>query len=1200
MHRNILRALAVFCLSLAVLMAQGTDLGTIRGSVTDASGAVVPGATVTLTDLGTNTARSLATDTEGSFEAAALRSGQYKLSVSAPGFSTLEITGIDLQPGQTTRADARLQVQRSNEAVTIQEQAPLLQTESPVISGTIDNRTLVELPRDSRDIYSFLYLNPNITRGASEGSFKFIGAQSYGASFSLDGQRSNGGVFGEPTAAQPSLETIGELTVLSNNFSAEYAGIANIRVTTKRGGSGYHGSAFYNNKNSALAAWDLRDKIGQANFTPSPAQSSYPNPSFNLNEFGGSFGGPVPFLKRTYFFAAYERLLNNSPVPVKNTQLPHPTLLKGDFSLLNDANKPIVPAGVQLTAAEVAQNTVGGAGQRFISIPQRLLNPITSKFLQMYFPTVGSSAPINSTNGRLLDYFNIVPGTQRRHLGTIRVDHDFSDKDRMYVVYNAQDYNDRRTPVVSPFLALGLTALERSNQTLSVSHTHVFGGTFVNEVRGGFNRQPTFRRSNQTLRQFLTNIGMSEADITAYGNVITPSALDTFGHPAVYINGFTAFSNGGRNTYRPLDQSLITFGDTMTWVKGKHTLKAGADFVRNAALDGFTSGRGNPRGRINYTGAGPDALARFELGLPANSVQFVNDFRPPMDVYNWETGYFVQDDFRVSSRLTLNLGLRYEIVTPFTENNDLLVNFDPNYVAPDGRKGRYVVPSAKTLAVMDPRYTNYGVVTAAEAGVPKSLVRTDKNNLAPRLGLAYRMGSKMVLRGGYGFFYPTSAAQGIRDPLATNSFQVGLTRRPTAAEPLQGWPGFTHGISPMSGGVPTALTGFATGSAVPFDLQQPRIQQWNATFEREIGWGTALRLSYLGSYMSGLISGVDYNLLPPSDKPFGTTTGDGVTPCSPDDGDCTYSPADLARLPYPQLGSYLAGYGNFGHGRTHAFQTEVNRRFRNGLTFNLSYTYLDQKSTAADTGNSSLGGTAYNQFNRSADYGEDAFTSRHRLLWYGLVDSPLGRGRKYGSHMSRVADYAIGGWQLSWEGFAKSGTQFTPLWLCDNCGIVGPGNIGSDFIDATGGFYGISYRPVVTGTTNVVQGDRIWDPAAFGLPPLGADLFDNPAVAKRNMLFGPGTFGLNMGVRKIFRFGERVRTEFGADFNNILNHPLKSPDNYDIGVLGNFSVKVNPTTLRPEIESVTRNPDFGRLITSYTQEGVDSRRAIRLRIRLTF
>jgi hypothetical protein len=1193
--------LAVFCLSAGVLFGQGTDLGAIRGVITDPAGATVPAATVTITDLSTNAAVSVKTNSAGEYEANSLKPGEYKIAVSAAGFRTVEISGVALRAGTSARADARLEVAHTGETVTVQADAPIIEADLPTIAGTLTNEELTELPRDSRDFLSFLYLNPNIRQGIGDGSLKFLGAQSYGASFALDGQRSNGGVFGEPTTSQPSLETIGELTVLSSTFTAEYAGIANIRVTTRRGGAKYRGSLFYDNKNSALAAWDLRDKIGQASFSPTPAQSAYPNPYFNLNEFGGSFGGPIPKVKNTYFFAAFERRYQNAPIHVHSTNLPHPTLLQGNFSLMRDSSKPAVPAGVTLTADEIASDTVGGLGQQFIRIPSRLMNPTTSKLAQLYFPPMSVAAPINAANGRLVDFFTNLPGTTRRNLGTLRVDHDFRQNDRFYAVYNAQNTNFATSVIASPFTPLGDVLNERRNDTLSLSETHLFSPRMVNEARGGFNRVPWLRHSRDTLRGFLQSIGFNDADIKAYGDVISPAALDTFGFPSISFGStYAALPNGGRNTYRPLDQNLLTFGDTLNWMKGSHTLKFGADFVRNAAVDGFTSGRGNPRGRINYTGTNADPLVRFLLGLPANTVQYVNQFRPPMDVYNWETGFFVQDDWKVTPRLTVNLGMRYEVITPFNENNDLLVNFNPNFVQANGRKGIYIVPSERTLALMDPRYTNYGVETAAQAGVPKSLVRTDYNNIAPRVGLAYRIANETVIRGGYGVFYPTSAAQGIRDPLATNSFQVGLTRRPTAAAPLSGWPGFDHGFSPMSGGVPTVLSGFATGNWVPIDLQSPRIQQWNATIERGIGWDTAVRLSYMGSYMSGLIGGSDLNLIPPSNTPFATSTGDGVTPCTPDDGDCAFSPADLARLPYPQLGTFLLGFGNFGHGRTHALQTEVNHRMRHGLTFNFSYTYLNQKSTAADTGNSSLGGTAYNQFQPNSDYGEDAFTSRHRFLAYGMWDAPIGRGRRFGSHMPRLLELAVGGWQLTWESFAKSGTQFTPLWLCDNCEPVAPGNIGSGSLDATGGFYGNSYRPVVTGNPNVVQGDRIWDPAAFGLPPLGADLFSNSAVAKRNLLFGPGTFGLNMGMRKIFKFSERWRAELGADFNNILNHPLKSPDNYDIGVLGNFSMGVDPKTLKPVYESVTPNPDFGRLITSYSQEGVDSRRTIRLRLRITF
>src|SRR2546430_14556988 len=195
-----------------------------------------------------------------------------KVPVTAAGMSTKETTDIVLNGSDTVSADAVLKVSATQEIVTVSMEAPAMNTEDQTISQTLNNLAVVDLPRDSRNVYTFLYLNPNVTQGSADGEFKFIGAQSYGARFSLDGQRSNGGIFGEPTSSQPSLEAVGEINLLTSDFSAEYAGIANIRVTTKRGDSSYHGSLFYNNSNSALAAWKVQDKIGQFNFSPTPIQ----------------------------------------------------------------------------------------------------------------------------------------------------------------------------------------------------------------------------------------------------------------------------------------------------------------------------------------------------------------------------------------------------------------------------------------------------------------------------------------------------------------------------------------------------------------------------------------------------------------------------------------------------------------------------------------------------------------------------------------------------------------------------------------------------------------------------------------------------------------------------------------------------------------------------------------------------------------
>ncbi len=316
---------------------QGTDLGTIRGVVTDSAGAVIPGAAVTITN----------------YEVFGLNPGTYTVAITAAGMSQMEIKDVRLHGSDVVSADAQLKVSEGKQSVTVSSEAVSIDTDDQTISETISGTAITELPRDSRDVYSFLYLNPNITQGSAAGEFKFLGAQSYGASFSLDGQRSNGGIFGEPTLSKPSLEAVGDVNILTSDFSAEYAGIANIRVNTKRGGSEYHGSIFYNNKNSALAAWTLDDLNGKANFAPTAFRNKYPNPYFNENDLGASFGGPVPLLKKTWFFAAYERDYNVAPVKFQSSTVAHPDLYTGDFTQISDASKPLVPDATlaQMTTA---------------------------------------------------------------------------------------------------------------------------------------------------------------------------------------------------------------------------------------------------------------------------------------------------------------------------------------------------------------------------------------------------------------------------------------------------------------------------------------------------------------------------------------------------------------------------------------------------------------------------------------------------------------------------------------------------------------------------------------------------------------------------------------------------------------------------------------------------------------------------------
>jgi len=1226
---------ALFCILLLASIAfttsafgQGTDLGTIRGLVTDSGGGIIVGASVTITDSLTKRDRVTETNAQGSYEMFGLNPGTYTVTISAPGMSKSEITNIVLNGSDTVSANAVLKISSSQESVVVSMETAAIDTEDQTISQTIDNQAVIELPRDSRNVYSFLYLNPNVTQSGADGSFKFIGAQSYGASFSLDGQRSNGGIFGEPTSSQPSLEAVGEINILTSDFSAEYAGIANVRVNTKRGGSNYHGSLFYNNKNSALAAWTLDDLNGKADFAPTAFQSKYPNPYFNITDFGGSFGGPVPHLGKTWFFAAYERNYTVAPVKVLDSRPAHPSLYTGDFSALDDSAKPLVPDSVVLTPTEIADNTIvdDDGDRRFVTIPSRLLNPTVQNLINNYFPKIGLSAPINPENGRIAGGFQTnLSGRSVQDIGTLRLDHDFSENDHLYGVYNVSAQGVANTPVETAsagYVGLGLTQNDRRNNTVSLSYTHAFSPSFINEVRGGFNRQKLLRHSNTTLEGFLSSIGFDQSDIDAYGAVVGPFALDTFGHTAIsFSNTFTTFNNGGRNTFRPLDQNLVTFGDTLTWIKGKHAFRLGGDLVRNSAVDGFALNRGNPRGSITYTGTGTTPFSNFLLGLPGNSVSTVLQPRPAMDVTNWEHGYFIQDTWKVNSKLTVNLGLRYELITPFVDKNDLIANFDPNYVNPDtGQQGRFVIPSEKTLEFLDTRILDFGYTFASTYGLGRGTVFTDKLDFSPRIGIAYRIGDKSVIRGGYGIYYPTSAAQGIRDPIATNPFNQGITKRSVTGNSLQGWPGNgVDGISPVSGGAATSgFGGTPAVNVVPFDIHQPRIHQYNATFEREIGWGNAVRFSYLGATMHGLIAGKDLNLISPNDVPFGVHTLDENTGepngiCDPvnDNENCGISPEDFSRYRFPALGDFLLSYGNYGHAQSNAFQTTFEHKYSHGLLFSFSYTYLDQKSTALDTGNSSLGGIAYNPITPDSDYGTDGYVSKHRVVAYGIYDLPVGRGRRFGSSMSRWADFVVGGWQTSFNMFAKSGTGFTPFWICDDCNPIEPGNIGISSVDAVGDFNAEpSYRPtVLSNDYQKRNGDQFFNPAAFGPPSVGTDVFSSPQNAKRNLLYGPGTWGVNLGVHKDFHATERLTIQFGADVDNIFNHPLFSP-NSDAGggggefaLLGDFNIRIDPTTgaLQPIQESdITRNDNFGRLISSFSQEGIDNRRSIRLRLRITF
>ena len=1063
-------------LGVAASVSAQSFLGTIRGTVVDPQGAAVPKASVLITDESTGVPRTAETDAEGRFDATNLRPGSYRVEIITTSFKKYEQTNVVLRASAIARVDAKLELGALTESVTVSAEAKSdIVIESPAVIQGLDAQQLRDLPRSSRDMQSFLLLNPNVLGGTDD--MQFLGGRTYGVSYIQDGQASTNAIFGTVGNSAPGLDSIAEIQVLSNSYSAEYGGLAGVVVTTKRGGNAYRGTAFYDFNANEMNALTYNQKLGLSEEELSTLRDD-PNSDTVNHRWGASFGGPIKSNK-TFFFGSYEGSNDKAIYGGGRATVPTAAMRAGDFSA----------ASFKIRDPLTGQNFPGNV------IPAGRLSPQAQAVMNRYYPL--PNAGTLSTGYGVFQQF--VPITRKRHRADLRIDHELSPKDSLFLrgSYQWRDPSSITFEAGNALTNMPILKAELKTGALVGGWTKIFSPTVVNELRIGYNNDNSVRQSNYVAEDVNRELGLETA----------PSLVGTgkYGFASFAFTGSNRPLNivdQARNVDRTVKQNAFSISNATTFVLGGHSVRAGALWNRNMARDGFGIGI-NVRGQYQFNGtATGNAFSDFLLGTVSNRTRDQYTARGPLDGHSDDFALFAQDDWRVSNDLTVFLGLRYELVGMWREKSDLIANFTVD----DG--GHHVVPNAEVASKLPPGLQDLGrTLIASQSGYPDTLVNADKNNFSPRVGFAWRLGGndQTVLRGGFGLFHPTVAVQGVRDLLATNEFRY-----------YQDYRGGNLSNA-FSAGTPFVDPAAFGNQGIDPNLQAPDVYQYNLTLERELGGNMGVRVSYIGSTMRKLLTDSDYNILRPSTEFY-------------DPNDSAY----YTRLPFYPYGTYMDIVENKGEGQLHALQLQLTRRWRSGLAFDVAYTYADSDTTVPDSGNSTIGVVLYNPWEPDSDRGPDINVVKHRVVANATWDIPVGKNRKYGSTMPGWADALFGGWTTSTIFQARSGLNLTPFF--SGYYSYNPWNTAKP-LDGLGNWFCCAWRPDVTGDPNTPQTrDQWFDQTAYTIP--GPGQFGN---AKKGSLEGPGTWIVNFSIFKDIVAKDRFRLQLTALLDNAFNHPQFFP-----------------------------------------------------------
>jgi hypothetical protein len=1087
-------ALSIFVFS-AALDAQSTS-GTVVGTVKDPSGNVVPLARVELKNKGTDAARSTVTNDTGSYQFSNVEIGTYLLTVEAPGFQKEEFTAFDLEAREAKRLDAELKVASQSTTVNVESSAgSAVQTENSSISETKTGRELVDLPvaiatrgTGSTSPMSTLTAQPGVQIDTA-GGVSVAGALPTQLSITIDGLSVVGPRTDGPlTELFPSFNAIEEIRVGETINPAEFGGIADITTISKTGTNSYHGGVFENLQNSYMNAGNT---------------FSHTTPSLKMNDFGIFLGGPISIPKlysghdKMFFFASYEGLrLPRNVLQVES--VPSLAMRSGDLSAYSDA-------------------LTGYPGN---IIPASQISALSAKALQYLFPLPNYGAPGAISNNYLASF----PEPIKSNQADLRVDRNITEKQQVYVRLTYKNRRVENTPTGSALL--GSFSQPEIDYAIAAAYNYVITPTLINELRGGVS-------GNHYATSYAITASAAASEL-GIGGLLPGAVPKGDAVPNFNITGFQATGGTGSSLGANKTQQIL---DTMTWTKEKHTVKVGADYRYLTGLytNVFSSRR---LGAYSFNGSVMDSLlgdgagtpfASFLLGYPDNS-NIATVIQPDTHGYAGHYGFFVQDDWKVSSRLTLNYGLRYEYHPMFLDHLSNTTNFLLNpYTNVDGTTvhGVVVIPNRGAYSILNPQFAESivptPILTAAAAGIPESLRYSQKTDFAPRVGFAWQPfgGGKTVIRGGYGRFIEALLGSAISSSWGVDTSDVGTFKNTI----VNGKPTYTF---PAAYPADIAQPGTqAFYQAFNDHYNDPFVQEWNLTVEQALGKGVGFRASYDGNHGANL--GLLYN----ANEVPANTVG--------------FSTANLS-APYP-LWDYIAYQDSKGISNYNAFTAAVEKRFSGGLQFQASYIFA--KNLADNPGYDptafagEAGGTVTNQFDPRLDYGNVAYTRRNRFLMTYLYELPFGKGKPFLNGGNGVLNRVVGGWELAGVLLFQSGPYMTVLAGGDPSGTGFNQLVGNGRADTVPGV------PLYSDQSIGRSGHWI-NPGAFAVPENNIGRFADSSVGA---VEGPGTEAISASLIKSISFTESVRLQFGAEVSNLFNHPNYAvPGNLTVGTSGFSSI----------------------------------------------